>query len=219
MSSSSSSGISSKPKQRAGGVNYDTIQDRRIEDPRFEREKAAKLAAGGSSGSGSGNSSGAAMSSTFDAFQRLAAGLEGRTIADKLADPNRPTWEQYKKDNQDKLDIAGTDAKKMAEYRAQLDRDREQRLTGAKRKNAAVSSDDSDSESSSSDSSDSSGGSGSGEEHKKKHRKKKHKKKSSSSKKSSKKKSKVSICYFYNSFRLDNRKIGLRVIYFILFFA
>jgi hypothetical protein len=178
----SSSGVSSKPK-RAGGVNYDTIQDRRIEDPRFEREKAAKLAAAAASGSSAGN--GGAMSSTFDAFQRLAAGLEGRTIADKLADPNRPTWEQYKKDNHDKLDIAGADAKKMAEYRAQLDRDRELRLSGAKRQSAAVSSSDSSGSSSSSSASDED----SEASHRKK-RKKKHKKKSK--KASLKKKSKVS---------------------------
>ncbi len=84
------------------------------------------------------------MSSTFDAFQRMAAGLEGRTIADKLADPNRPTWEQYKKENEDKLDLVGVEVRNMVEYRAQLDKERERRLLTAKsqsqsRKDSAIS--------------------------------------------------------------------------------
>lgn len=84
------------------------------------------------------------MSSTFDAFQRMAAGLEGRTIADKLADPNRPTWEQYKKENEDKLDLVGAEVRNMVEYRAQLDKEREKRLLTAKsqsqsRKDSAIS--------------------------------------------------------------------------------
>lgn len=45
-----------------------------------------------------------------------------------LQDPNRPSWEQYKKDNEDKLDMVGADMRKMAEYRAQLDREREMKL-------------------------------------------------------------------------------------------
>ena len=84
------------------------------------------------------------MSSTFDAFQRMAAGLEGRTIADKLADPNRPTWEQYKKENEDKLDLVGVEVRNMVEYRSQLDKERERRLLTAKsqsqsRKDSAIS--------------------------------------------------------------------------------
>ena len=154
-----------KPK-RVGGVNYEAVLDRRIDDKRHERERAYKE-------SGSGDARPVAVSSTFDAFQRMAAGLEGRKIADKIADPNRPTWEQYKKDNEDKLDMVGTDVKKMAEYRAQLDRDRESKLSGSKRKttSAAISDDESSAEST-----------------EKKSKKKKSKK---SSKKSSKKKSKV----------------------------
>jgi hypothetical protein len=31
----------------------------------------------------------------------MAAGLEGRTLAEKIADPNRPTWEEYKKVNEE----------------------------------------------------------------------------------------------------------------------
>ena len=74
----------------------------------------------------------------------MAAGLEGRTIADKLADPNRPTWEQYKKENEDKLDLVGAEVRNMVEYRAQLDKERERRLLTAKsqsqsRKDSAIS--------------------------------------------------------------------------------
>ena len=38
-------------------------------------------------------------------------GQEERTIAQKLADSNRPTWEQYKKDNEDKLNLEKTDVR------------------------------------------------------------------------------------------------------------
>ena len=64
----------------------------------------------------------------MQAVVRLLSGQEERTMAEKLADPNRPTWEQYKKDNSDKLNLEGVDQKKMEEYRAQLDREREDRL-------------------------------------------------------------------------------------------
>ena len=62
-------------------------------------------------------------------------------------DPNRITWEQYKKENEEKLDLVGDDVRKMVEYRAQLDRDREERLRSVgKRSSGAV--DNSDEESS-----------------------------------------------------------------------
>jgi hypothetical protein len=51
--------------------------------------------------------------------------LESRTLAEKIADPNRPTWEEYKKVNEDKLDLVGGEMRKMIEYRAELDRERE----------------------------------------------------------------------------------------------
>jgi hypothetical protein len=70
----------------------------------------------------------ARMSSQMQAVVRLLAGQEERTIAQKLADSNRPTWEQYKKDNEDKLNLEGMDQKKMEEYRAQLDKERDKRL-------------------------------------------------------------------------------------------
>lgn len=70
----------------------------------------------------------APRSSQMEAVLRVMAGMEERTIAEKLADPNRPTWEQYKKDNKDKLNLSGMDQKKMEEYRTQLDNERDQRL-------------------------------------------------------------------------------------------
>lgn len=61
-------------------VNYDAIVDRQVGDKRFERERRHKLSIHDNE-----TQPAAAMSSTFDAFQRMAAGLEGRTIADKIA--------------------------------------------------------------------------------------------------------------------------------------
>jgi len=61
-------------------VNYDAIVDRQVGDKRFERERRHKLSVQDNE-----TQPAAAMSSTFDAFQRMAAGLEGRTIADKIA--------------------------------------------------------------------------------------------------------------------------------------
>ena len=79
----------------------------------------------------------------------MAAGLEGRTLAEKIADPNRPTWEEYKKVNEDKLDMVGDEVRKMVEYRAKLDKEREDRLKQVTqgKKNNAISSDDDDSDS------------------------------------------------------------------------
>jgi hypothetical protein len=68
------------------------------------------------------------MSSQMEAVVRLLSGKEERTIAQKLADSNRPTWEQYKKDNHDKLNLSGVDQQKMEEYRKELDEQREKLL-------------------------------------------------------------------------------------------
>lgn len=85
-------------------------------------------------------------SSQMDAVMRIMTGQGERTVAQKLADSNRPTWEQYKKDNEDKLDIVGQDQKKMEAYRKELDADRERRLKkglnhGAKFRNSDESDD------------------------------------------------------------------------------
>lgn len=67
-------------------------------------------------------------SAQMDAVMRLMTGKEERTIAEKFADSNRPTWEQYKKDNKDKLDIVGAETKQMQNYRKELDEQRERIL-------------------------------------------------------------------------------------------
>ena len=103
-------------------------------------------------------------------------------------DPNRITWEQYKKENEEKLDLVGDDVRKMVEYRAQLDRDREERLrNGAKRSSGAVESSDDDSSGHSR--SESSEGS-EDRKHKKTKSKKSRKSKSSKEKKKKKKRRK-----------------------------
>ncbi|RYH29414.1 hypothetical protein EON65_08575 [archaeon] len=158
---------------RLTGVNYEQVLDRQVGDKRFEREKTVR------------ESSGAAavkpvMSSTFDAFQRMAAGLEGRTISDKINDPTRPTWEQYKKENEDKLDIVGSEVRKMVEYRAQLDKERDDRLKSRKRELFVEDSDEK------SDSSGSRKKSKKSKKSKKKHKKHKKHKSEKKSKKHSK---------------------------------
>ena len=70
------------------------------------------------------------ISAQMDAVMRLMTGREERTIAEKLADSNRPTWEQNKKDNHDKLNLDTLDQKQMDEYRRQLDEERDRRMAG-----------------------------------------------------------------------------------------
>ncbi len=138
--------------KKTSTVNYGAISDRQIGDKRFERERAYKLSDQEAGMAGLKNAP--AVSSTFDAFQRMAAGLDRRSIQDNISDPNRPTWEQYKKDNEEKLDLVGNDVRKMVEYRAQLDKERDERLqrgTNHGKKSKAIS-DSSDDDSSDSDS-------------------------------------------------------------------
>ena len=118
------------------------------------------------------------MSAQMEAVVRLMAGVEERTIAQKLADSNRPTWEQYKKDNSDKLNLEGVDQKQMEAYRQELDKERDSRLargtnhgSSSKRKKKKKRRDDD-----SSDSSDSNSDSSEDRHRKRKHKKKKHKK-------------------------------------------
>ena len=132
--------------KKIGGVNFDAISDRQVGDKRHERERAQKLEIQ-QKGVAVLRENQPAVSSTFDAFKRMAAGLDGRTLADKMADPNRPTWEQYKKDNEDKLNMVGQDVKKMAEYRKQLDRERDLKLSQGsnhRKKDSSIDSDDGD---------------------------------------------------------------------------
>lgn len=122
---------------RGSGVDYSKVADRHIDDDRFENHRKGVLgpatADPGSLAAASGTPAAAAappkVSSQMTAVMRLMAGMEERTISEKLADSNRPTWEQYKKDNEDKLDIAGVDQKKMDAYRKELDEQRDRMLT------------------------------------------------------------------------------------------
>jgi hypothetical protein len=68
------------------GVDYSRIESRAIVDSRYERDNNKKAINPTSS------SSSAAMSSTFDALIRLQAGVEARTLSEKITDSNRPTW-------------------------------------------------------------------------------------------------------------------------------
>ncbi|KAG7392686.1 hypothetical protein PHYPSEUDO_015075 [Phytophthora pseudosyringae] len=98
----------------------------------------------------------APQSATMDAFMRMVTGKEERTIADRISDPNRPTWEQYKKENADRLDLSGNGEKEMKQYRKKLDAAREKRLAGVsgskkrkkkhKKRSRSSSSDDSSSD-------------------------------------------------------------------------
>lgn len=110
---------------------------------------------------------------------RVLSGREERTIAEKLADSNRPTWEEYKEEHHDKLNMDAMDESKMAAYRSQLDADRERRMnksSGKKRKKKRRKRDDDSADDSSSDSSDSSR-----RKRKKKKKSKRHRKKHRSS--------------------------------------
>lgn len=120
---------------------------------------------------------GSKMSAQMEAVMRLMTGREERTIAQKLADSNRPSWEQYKKDNEDKLNLEGIDQKKMEEYRRELDAEREKKLTrglnhGAKKKKKRKKYRSSDADDDASESDD-----GRERRKKKKHKRKKEEKK------------------------------------------
>mmetsp|Transcript_19488 Transcript_19488/g.36433 ORF Transcript_19488/g.36433 Transcript_19488/m.36433 type:complete len:273 (+) Transcript_19488:160-978(+) len=121
---------------RGSGVNYSKVSDRHVDDDRFEKHRKASITATTpSTATDAGPAAAAAtteqpkVSSQMAAVMRVMAGMEERTIAQKLADSNRPTWEQYKKDNEDKLDLVGVDKKKMEAYRKELDEQRDKLLT------------------------------------------------------------------------------------------
>lgn len=108
----------------SSGVNYNQVLDRHVDDDRFERQRAIREGLKDAPAAAVVAPASGAPSATMDAFMRMVTGKEERTIADRIADPNRPTWEQYKKVNADKLDLATND-KEMVEYRKQLDAARE----------------------------------------------------------------------------------------------
>lgn len=195
MSSSSSSDKGAKKKSRkeresewkvdgskkVGGVDYSSVVDRQVGDIRYERDRQQKLDTQ-EKGVSALKESQPAVSATFDAFKRMAAGLDGRSIADKINDSNRPTWEQYKKDNEDKLNLVGNEVKKMAEYRVELDKERDRKLSMGSNNGKKSTAIDSSSDEESEDVSE--------KKSKKKKDKKKHSKKESKEKKREKKEKK-----------------------------
>ncbi|KAG6977713.1 hypothetical protein JG688_00000088 [Phytophthora aleatoria] len=145
--------------KRSSGVDYSQVQDRQIDDNRFERQRAIRAASAAPPAEKSKHAAAqvaAPQSATMDAFMRMMTGKEERTIADRISDPNRPTWEQFKKENADKLDLNGNGEKEMKEYRKKLDAAREKKLAGSsgskkrkkkhKKRSHSSSSDDSSSE-------------------------------------------------------------------------
>ena len=138
---------------------------------------------------------GGSTSSTMDALQRMAAGLEGRTIRDQIDNANRPTWEQYKEANKDKLNLDTAETKQMADYRRQLDKEREDRLREIRKRpqtNRRDSDDSDEGRESSSDGDSSSIGSddSDGSRDRKRRRKEKKSKKGKKGKKAKKEKKK-----------------------------
>ena len=73
--------------KKIGGVDFTSaLVDRQVGDVRYERDRAQKLETQ-EKGVAALKESRPAVSATFDAFQRMAAGLEGRSIADKQPHP------------------------------------------------------------------------------------------------------------------------------------
>ncbi|ETV94256.1 hypothetical protein H310_11931 [Aphanomyces invadans] len=122
----------------------------------------------------------------MDAFVRMLTGQEEKlSMAERLAGPsNRPTWEEFKKENGDKLSMsASSQEKEMLEYRRQLDLEREKVLKkhSKKSKKRRKHHHSSDSDSSDEDRSSSDDGARSKKKHKRKHKSSKSSKKHRSS--------------------------------------
>ena len=117
--------------------------------PRNDEKQNAATAAGGAQGVPAP----AQRSAAFDAVLRMQLGQDCRTINDKINDSNRPTWDQYKKDNEDRLNLTGADQKKMMAYRAELDAERARKLARASKTHASLR-DGSDDDDASADSDD-----------------------------------------------------------------
>ena len=117
--------------------------------PPPDTKQNAATAAGGAQGVPAP----AQRSAAFDAVLRMQLGQDCRTINDKINDSNRPTWDQYKKDNEDRLNLTGADQKKMMAYRAELDAERARKLARASKTHASLR-DGSDDDDASADSDD-----------------------------------------------------------------
>ena len=102
--------------------------------PQNNNNQNAATAAGGAQGVPAP----AQRSAAFYAVLRMQLGQDCRTINDKINDSNRPTWDQYKKDNEDRLNLTGADQKKMMAYRAELDAERARKLARASKTHASL---------------------------------------------------------------------------------
>lgn len=160
------------PPQRKSLVDYSKVADRPAQDARFAAQSQRK------------GPEPTPPSAQMDAVIRLMTGREERTIAEKLADANRPTWEQYKKDNHDKLNLDESNEQEMELYRRKLDEQRDRllaRKSDKKKKKKKKRRRRDSEESSSDDSSDSSDDDDDDDDkklkkkHKRKHKKRKHK--------------------------------------------
>ncbi|CAM9682248.1 unnamed protein product, partial [Discosporangium mesarthrocarpum] len=184
-------------------VDYGKVNQRHMDDNRFERELKNKEDLQKQAVTGTNKDADQAPSATYDAFMRLQTGQQERTIKDKINDPHRVSWEQFRKDNEDRLNIPGADQKKMILYRKQLDAEREAALAKGrnrpKRKLGVSDSEDEDEENGEGSKEGGGGeenggmgkgGKGGGEEGEKKKRSKSHRKKEKKSKKDKKRKHK-----------------------------
>ena len=117
---------------QTAGVDYSRLVDRHVGDIREERERQRRAAPAVAAAAASA-ADGGSRSSTFDAFMRLAMGKDERTIADKINDPNRPSWSEFKLKHADKLDLEGAESKEMIAYRRELDAARDRLLEARRR--------------------------------------------------------------------------------------
>lgn len=177
--------MSDPPQQRKSLVDYSKVADRPAQDARFAAQSQQRKGPE------------PPPSAQMDAVIRLMTGREERTIAEKLADANRPTWEQYKKDNHDKLNLDENNEQEMELYRRKLDEQRDRllaRKSGSlkpkkkkkkkKRRRKEASSEESSSDDGSEsgdDDRDDEGDKKHKKKHKRKHKKRKHKHRDNSS--------------------------------------
>ena len=111
------------------GVKYDQLSKGVIVDNRYQKFQNSSSSSLSVTQNPNNMNNTVNNNSTVDALHRLAAGLDQKSLADKFNDPNRPTWEQYKKDNESRLNaLDPIEMKEMAEYRHLLDMEREHKL-------------------------------------------------------------------------------------------
>lgn len=78
-------------------MHWVALPQRHMDDKRFERELKHKEVLQKQADQGASKESEQAPSATYDAFMRMQTGQETRTISDKINDPNRVSWEQFRK--------------------------------------------------------------------------------------------------------------------------